>query len=447
MRSRFLVLAVVSLALVALMGGVAYAEILPDATSYTSADQCYVCHQGTGAAVSRADFGVAGSVNYSKCLTCHLFTNTGRHYHLSLADCASCHNGVTKFALSLPADAVIVGGDPTATMYGYFAYAESLQASPAQLHALHDGGGWVERTWGTTKWPNYYAGTPCSGCHAAATCTACHDAPAAAHADHAASAYPAVSVRQATGASISYAASTCINPACHDLAKTGTDAFTPECGACHTDKTAPHGYADVDHVAADGSILGYSCSACHSLDLSTVHGDPIAIGTSCTYCHPSPRDALTAPWDQTCATGGCHTETSSAPMHAGIDTSHAVGASNQVCLGCHGGSELASIHVEAQDETAGTSSCLVCHTGETGEPATNDCTVCHFTFDEHYDDGAHTATPSAPGCKKCHSMDLKTEHERRGFGCADCHSGDYDTIIASWNKSCLACHPAQHRRR
>ncbi len=451
MRPRIVLVVALTLALVAVLGGVASGQILPETTSYTTAAECYTCHQGTGAAVTRADFSVVGAVNYSKCVTCHNFTNANSHYHLeqTASACARCHNNYSYFALDIPADAVIIGGPATVTEFGKFAYAGSLSTAPSQLHALHDGGGWVERAWGTKAWPSGYpwaAGTtPCSGCHAAAACTACHDAPAAAHGGHAASLYPAVSVRTATGTAISYAASTCINPACHDLAKTGTIGFTPACGSCHPTKTTPHGYIDVDHIAADGTSEGYACSNCHSLDLSTAHGDSIAAGTSCATCHPTPRNTLTT-WDQTCATGGCHTVGSTAPMHADTSTKHAVSAGNTLCLDCHAGTELGTIHAAAVDATTGATSCLVCHTAADAPPATADCTVCHFTFDAHYDTVKHQSTSITCGGSGCHDTPgLVAVHQQRNaaFDCWGCHNSvraEVQNAITNHLTGCGDCH-------
>ncbi|MDO8847544.1 MAG: carboxypeptidase regulatory-like domain-containing protein [Coriobacteriia bacterium] len=169
-------------------------------------------------------------------------------------------------------------------------------------------------------------------------------------------------------------------------------------------------------------------------------------GQGCTACHPTPA-AAAKPWNGSCATADCHTATSGAPMHLEMAVAHAVSESNGVCLGCHAGSELGLIHTGAENPDTGDASCLVCHTGETGEPATNDCTVCHFTFDEHYDEVAHQSD-TLIGCSGtgCHETpDLFAVHTQRNaeFGCVGCHDSTRVAVqdaIAEGDTSCFDCH-------
>ena len=440
MSQRVVFVALLAFALVIGAAGTALAET---DVSYATADECYVCHQGAGAAISKVDFAV-GAVDYQSCNVCHRYMPDLAHYHFGYPTtskqigevaCLDCHDDEAAFAFDLPANATSVVGPRPLTPYGYFATSTSLQTPASTLHAIHAKTGWVESTFGS--W--------CSSCHASASCDVCHEG-GAGHGDHAATAYPAVGIKQATGTAVTYAPSYCINESCHAVAAAGTTAFVPACTACHPAQVSVHGYEAIDHVADDAVIDGSACSACHTLDLASAHGDPQATGASCAVCHPTPRDSVGA-WDQTCATGDCHSATSSAPMHAAADAAHVLSAANAVCLECHTGENLSSIHAGAADADTGATSCLVCHTGATGAPASADCTVCHFTFEDHYDTAVHATTPAAPGCPKCHSMDLKTEHARWSVGCMDCHGGGYDAVIDAWNTTCDACHPSRHSIR
>jgi hypothetical protein len=442
MRSRILLGVVLVSVFVGLLGGAAAAEI-PDGAAYTTAADCYACHQGDGPAIGKVDFSASASVDYLKCRACHADPPSRGHYHFGyptfsalpgVVACYDCHDDEVAFSFVLPAGATSVVGPRPLTPYGYFATSTSLLADAATLHRVHAQTGWVEATFGGA----------CSRCHASAACSACHD-DSVLHGDHAVTGYPAIDLKQATGVAVTYAPSTCVNEACHAIATAGTAAFTPACTACHPARSAIHGYESIGHVAADAAIEGVACSACHALDLATAHGDPGAGGASCATCHPTPRDSFAA-WSQSCATGDCHTPASAAPMHAGADASHVLPETGALCVSCHEGADLGAVHAGATDADTGASSCLVCHTAA-GAPVTNDCTVCHFTFEAHYPAQAHAAIPAASGCRNCHSMDLKTEHDKYAVTCLDCHNGYVDAFTAPWNKTCDACHTSRHSDR
>ena len=65
MRSRFLLLVVVSLALVALMGGTAFADTAADNA------QCLTCHGPGGGVSLQVDFGVGTVDRATACNKCH----------------------------------------------------------------------------------------------------------------------------------------------------------------------------------------------------------------------------------------------------------------------------------------------------------------------------------------------------------------------------------------
>lgn len=446
MRMRITFVLVLCAVFLLCLGGVALAEPTPP---FDTAAECLECHSvaASGPAVSKIDFSV-GAVDYNACIKCHknlpdLVLYAGKyeanHYHFGFLYCTDCHNGNDAFAFALPAGAPRKPGYLYSTPLGFFATTTSISASAADLHRYHNGSGWVERTFSTD-----YPG--CSNCHAAAACSACHTNTVA-HTAHATPTYPATTHKQATGTSVTYAPSTCTNASCHPVAAAGTAAFIPACTSCHPVQIDTHGYDTVDHVADDGSTSGIACSACHALDLSTEHAKSTSssTGRGCGTCHPTPRDTFAA-WDQGCVTGGCHTAGSSAPVHEAADTAHQVVAAGEICLGCHEGSDLASVHVAADDGAGGTS-CLVCHAGGAA-PASNDCTVCHFTFDGHYDETLHTSTWTLDTCggAACHTTnDLMGVHAERNpaFTCAGCHSSTDPGVtaaIAAGTTACDACH-------
>lgn len=450
MRPRVMSLFVLALVVVAFAGGVAVAATVP-APPYEANTECLECHDValTGAALSKVEF--ADSVDLSACSKCHWVTPGAPYVFdhdkvLGAPDCRSCHYYMST---ARPWAGQVV------TPYGNFATVESPGLSASTIHAAHVNGSWP----GSSRDCDEY----CRSCHGPSGCSMCHTASLAegGHGLHVAAADPLLpeyapiaymtaggSARASTVVSeVNYALTTvtCAASGCHPRDSLAVSPV-PTCLSCHDSKAADHGYTAIDHVAADSTEGGIACSACHTLDLATAHGDAGAAGASCTTCHPVPRDSFAA-WDQSCATGNCHTATSTAPMHAAADASHAVAESNALCLDCHTGTDLGSIHVGATDVDSGTSSCLVCHTGASGEPSTNDCTVCHFSFADHYPADAHASTPVSSGCTKCHSMDLKTEHDKFAVDCMDCHTGTVAVVVGSWDGTCDACHPYRHKDR
>jgi hypothetical protein len=227
-----------------------------------------------------------------------------------------------------------------------------------------------------------------------------------------------------------------VNAACHALAAAGAPSFVPYCGSCHPIQIDVHGYDAIDHIADDVSMDGAVCSDCHALDLSEEHekASSSSTGVGCATCHPTPRDTLAA-WDQSCATGGCHTAASSAPMHEGIELAHEA-VDSQECVNCHETSDLPTHH----------EACTACHNDSLELDGLRECVDCHGdlspTDPNHYPSSAHYAYAEG-GCR-CHSKDLYTEHQKYDVGCVDCHQTYVDDFTSEWNTQCAACHPSKH---
>ncbi len=433
------------------------------APPYQTNSACIECHdvKSVVPTTSRVAFDVPPTVSLEKCKACHaalpdLVPSGGAleasHYHG--VDCRNCHNGEDGFFFPVPVGRPLAPADLVQTNYGFFVATTSLSATPATLHSIHSGNGWIEQLFadGVTgagdgsPYMSSKLGVPCASCHAAAACDACHEAPIT-HGEHGSTTYPPVTIKQANGSSVLNTPSSCINPACHALAVAGTPAFTPSCEGCHLANVETHGYDGIDHVADDGALGTLRCSSCHALDLEVEH-QGAGVG-GCFTCHPAPRDSIET-WDRSCATGECHSAASSAPMHANLPAAHALPAVADACVSCHPTTDLASLHTSAM--SADGESCLVCHTGAV---PTNDCTTCHFTFADHYDSAAHTSvwTLSTCGGSGCHATnDLMPEHERAAavkgetFECSTCHQNTgpdaarYDAAIAAGTTACDACH-------
>ncbi|MDZ4064070.1 MAG: hypothetical protein U1E22_05310, partial [Coriobacteriia bacterium] len=228
--------------------------------------------------------------------------------------------------------------------------------------------------------------------------------------------------------------------------------FEPDCTDCHAENIVTHGYDSVDHVADVGAASNPgepACGTCHEMDVLTEHekGSSSSAGGTCGTCHPAPRDTYGA-WDQTCEQGGCHAAGSATGKHTEMAADHTPPAAGVVCADCHPG-DLGAVHVEASvTDSAGTrTTCNVCHTVTT-VPTTNDCTVCHFTFDGHYDTAVHTSTWTLATCDGagCHTTrDLMGAHVEKdpAFTCFGCHSSADSTVqaaITAGDTACGTCH-------
>ncbi|PKQ37393.1 MAG: hypothetical protein CVT59_08235 [Actinobacteria bacterium HGW-Actinobacteria-1] len=429
------------------------------APPYDSNGACLECHDVASSVptTSRVQFDVPPAVSLEKCKVCHAelpdlvpYATTYQASHYHGVDCRNCHNGVDGFYFPVPDGRPLAPGTLLQTSYGFFVSTQSLATSPAALHKIHSGTGWVEALFGDTvtgagdgsSYMRSELGVPCASCHAAAACDACHEAPID-HGTHGSTQYPAPTIKRADGVSVLYTPSNCINDACHALADAGTAQFTPTCASCHPSNVGVHGYDGIDHVAADGTESGIACSDCHALDLESEHA-AASVG-ECSTCHPTPRDSFDA-WDRSCATGDCHTATSSAPMHGDLAAAHALPEVAATCVTCHPATDLTSLHTDAS--TGEVASCLVCHTAAV---LTDDCTSCHFTFAEHYDLEAHT-NDAMDGCQGagCHPANTLAEahdpylsrYPEYENSCALCHKNTDPNRIdwSSASADCASCH-------
>lgn len=399
--------------------GAALGQSLPE-TTYASPTECYGCHAVGGYAASApVDFASAATVDRNACKQCHgpiPFAWWDDHAHNGESYCGPfCHAQGTQPTFSEPAGTVIER--LVLTPYGRFQSLTSPNASAATVHAAHTGNGWVAATFDSIDpW--------CLTCHGATSCSACHTA-AVAHGSH--------------GDSPS-----CTAAGCHTLS--GSDPAVPGCVDCHPDgQQETHA---VSHAATDGSLEGIACTSCHDLALLAEHSKSTSStsASSCAACHPQPADSTSPSWDGTCATAGCHTLGSSAPMHAQTTDSHAVSTANEMCLDCHEGAELGSVHAGAEDPADGSVSCLVCHK-PSSPPATGDCTECHFTFGEHYDPAAHASPTFSCGGAGCHDVlsGLMAVHDERNgeFDCWGCHNSvrsEVQSAIDNGLTGCGDCH-------
>ncbi|NTU72060.1 MAG: hypothetical protein HGB10_09620 [Coriobacteriia bacterium] len=294
----------------------------------------------------------------------------------------------------------------------------------------------------------------------------------------------------------------CADPGCHtgDLAAVHSVASTTtaggqtrtSCMVCHADGVPASNdcatchaptfedlnvlmdghFAGTTHVAAPATqtvtisgvdFANVGCADCHStqFELQATHGGY----SSCTKCHPSPKNTLTPAWDKGCAQGGCHTVTSTMPMHASIDASHAPVA-GQTCYtaGCHaaaGTASIAATHKNASAVLGGSTrtSCQVCHWN--GTPASGACASCHAdkvdgthgaTAAHGFTTGSDANAAGDAGCSNsgsgCHGTDatyasFADYHPATGCVSGACHTSSSKAGYAG-NGDCQSCHDGSY---
>lgn len=250
-----------------------------------------------------------------------------------------------------------------------------------------------------------------------------------------------------------------------------------QCGSCH-DANNPHQGLDMsathsidplsETFVIQGVDLGsHACTDCHYANIVNDHGG------DCTACHPTAAAAAT-PWDKRCASVGCHTPTSSVPMHTTLDSDHnqpAFTATSCATTGCHDansfvpftGRSIADLHSAATTTVAGENraTCTICH--RPGVTATNDCLTAGCHADRANPHGylpeKHQGTPTAQtflvggvtypavACSSCHNTELGPEHTKPtstgNTGCGECHPTRVAQLPQPWDKTTCAqgnCH-------
>lgn len=247
----------------------------------------------------------------------------------------------------------------------------------------------------------------------------------------------------------------CTAEACHRPAAAASAEFTPACGSCHPDRETAHGYEPSVHLAEatvtelemGGRVYQVSCSECHGMELGPEHQKPASSSgdDGCGACHPTPRDSF-AEWDGSCAQGGCHTATSSAPLHAGAEQAHVRPGNSDACFeaGCHADADAAAIHAGV--------GCAVCH--GPGVTPSVDCATCHAEEGVDYHSqmaekhlspttttcfgvGCHDATRSLPAVHALYAGP-GSEFPQYGSACALCH-GNEDPDRIDWGVAGAGC--------
>jgi hypothetical protein len=241
---------------------------------------------------------------------------------------------------------------------------------------------------------------------------------------------------------------------CHGKGVT-TPAGNCELAGCHLANTTALHSSHPSKVTSGTITLAtmvsakLNCTFCHvSTELQAAHGG----AAKCAVCHPTAR-ATVPKWAGSCNEGGCHTASSTLPMHAGANASHTIASAASCTTGgpCHtGGTDVAKIHSTVAGRTD--TGCGICHTKGATTPAGNcNLTGCHAAKTT----ALHASHPSSPApatflikgasygvhaCAECHTTDLWPMHGG-ATGCSKCHLSPRDSV-PTWNGGCVQgnCH-------
>ncbi len=501
MRKRSILLVVFALVVAVSLPSVALAVEPANA-------ECLTCHAVGGAALSEVDFS-GGTVNYSKCMSCHWpnqssFVAAGfAHSHIVNRgpDCGSCHTpwGSTGWLADTSKLMQVT------TPLGSYAMTGSPSTGSLSIHEIHANGSWPANV--------VYADKPvvCQSCHLPPSCTGCHDAPVTDHTDHTmdastgAYAYAPVTrwvglgtpINSNTIVRVREESSTCVNDACHSLAKAATAQFVPTCASCHPTKAGAHGYEPTQHTST-WAMEGCIAAGCHtSRELMPEHQAANPAFT-CSTCHSSADpNVVAAIAANSTACGSCHTGITEAQGHYaqhyanpslamdgtgnyGYYDGTAATVKTAECAGCHT-ENLMDEHLGTKrldgtydrfpryTRTAEALTCETCHSPLAAAEVANAvagsqtrCDACHTVHGPMNEQHASTYvdSPAIP-CAECHSALLQDEHAAVSVttasgktltDCAVCHKyfeGDrgariQDAVEVTGDRKCTACHDLIH---
>ncbi|MDZ4170256.1 MAG: hypothetical protein U1E26_11480, partial [Coriobacteriia bacterium] len=399
------------------------------ATSSASVQGCGACH-APGAATIDLKAMHAGSP-LGPCAVCHENPARVPDITAKTAECASCHASEgTDYHRGLP-EKHVYGSMPATCLSSTCHTSNSLP----QAHEPY-----------LARYPAYT--TTCALCHAnttpdripadaTASCDSCH-APIHPNMDHTADASGECIDCHETADALTLHAGAVGGPCdvCHaNPSRVPALPDSIECVNCHAySPPATEHYPAASHEATGETDA--ACSKCHKLGLNPEHAKASSGPVSCVSCHETKVDAFTAPWSGTCSDQGCH-----ATKHDDVTAAH--GSTQSACAGsgCHGISDVASLHSNASTTVAGVvySDCYVCHQGNDVVPANTDCYTCHAGHGDLT--AAHTAGASQV-CVDCHETpDVRTIHAGSPLGeCAVCHNNPSRVPTLPSTVDCAYCH-------
>ena len=416
---------------------------------------CIQCHQNgypntptTCVACHQTDFNNTNNPSHKSlalstdCLTCHtttagwgnaLLPNHGTYFqltgaHLTVATCATCHNG--NFTNTTPATCV---GCHQTSFNTAVNPNHTLAGIPTTCETCHTSTAWIPSTFSHVNTGFALTGLhntiQCSACHAgkvtgsSALCASCHQSVYNTALNHVAQSYP----------------TTC--ELCHNTTDFKQATFNhanttfPLTGA-HTTITCTN-----CHKNGFGSIP-ITCVSCHQADYNNAanpNHSALSLSTTCQTCHTTNAGWAPATFS-THSTyyvlAGAHISLACSSCHTNNTYN---GSTPKTCIGCHQTDYNATSnpnHVSAQFST----DCVSCHsqTVWTGATFNHDATFFPIYSGRHngrwtlctqcHQDPANylTFTCMSSGCHAKASIDSH-------------HSGVKNYVYAAAN--CYSCHP------
>ncbi|MDO8987199.1 MAG: hypothetical protein Q7V14_03135, partial [Coriobacteriia bacterium] len=433
------------------------------------APACLSCHgdksTGHGDMFSHEATHTVGVESGFACTSCHSMSMFAEHARTSskttASSCGACHTTYAPFVLN---DYDFTCGGTAATLDG--------AAQPCHNNAGQQKHDFVDSNHDASAGAN---GTDCKGCHGTELSIIHTEGSARAYnAKLSANTY-SVSCLSCHGTAVFPTTKDCTSSLCHNASFSGA--------AVTMDNHVPVAHPATNNGQA--AVLrtgGYSCSSCHTMELTGEHAKTSSLTSPgnatvrCSNCHSA--SYLPANWLDTLGTTNtcivCHAVGSGMPSATGAGEPHEAaeyntkhdfrpyGTNAASCgpgagLYCHNAvatpllGEISFADLLHDSSKPGNASCLSCH-GPSAPPSAYSCTTvgCHSAAKvPHNKDQKHLATagayPQNAECLACHT-DF-TDLAAHG-GCWKCHGNAVLTanntryLNGNFTARCIDCHNA-----
>ena len=400
--------------------------------------QCASCHNGSYLNVNAQAKPPTHVSTSNNCLGsgCHTSTSTWvsvtgyLHSPSAVNNCASCHNGTVRGALSKPTNHIPTTAQCDSCHQNYTAFTAAVMnhaGTATQCSTCHNGSYVYANALAKTV-KHVVTSAQCDTCHrstvtwtaaqyvhevtAAGNCATCH-----------AGSSPVGLAKPSTHIPTTGSANC---DSCH----TNYSAFAParmnhsglsdSCATCHG-KGAAYLAVNAQQYSANHFTTAVACNQCHVNGFTnwtpSVMNHSVVSASRCDSCHNGQYTSMNAQ--------------SRSANHIPITLAGAD------CVTCHSATGVTWATKPKPDHTSYVRNCDTCHTGLASSPAIGK---------------PNTHIPTTMQCDSCHStaafLPAKTDHTGTAGNCVSCHGGAYVGVGAKTKPathiptalSCDTCH-------